>query len=230
MQAHVIVFPVKRRTWCFAHLRATTAAHEGGDGTLPPLPTPTVKDLWHVITGGGCTASENMETVVRLSLRRHVEVSRRGATFLARVVDGRRGARKLAPPCSVCAAGSNPIGCLDVEPRSGGTALMLSPLPGLVTLPTEDAVLVLCRPSRGDAADDAGEEEGDLGNVRRTKELVDISALALDRWESKLEDIFAEECNNSLSSSREPEIPSTDAPDRLDLLRQLEKSEGNESC
>ncbi|KAL6844591.1 hypothetical protein ACP4OV_025250 [Aristida adscensionis] len=48
-----------------------------------------------------------------------------------------------------------------------------------------------------DAADDPGEEEGNLGNLRRTDELVDgpnashISALALDRWESRLEDVFA---------------------------------------
>ncbi|KAL6655065.1 hypothetical protein ACP70R_005891 [Stipagrostis hirtigluma subsp. patula] len=48
-----------------------------------------------------------------------------------------------------------------------------------------------------DAADDPGEEEGDLGDIRRTDELVDgpnashITALALDRWESRLEDAFA---------------------------------------
>ncbi|KAF0935655.1 hypothetical protein E2562_035105 [Oryza meyeriana var. granulata] len=64
MQARVVVFLVKGRTWCFARPRAIAAARGGGDGALPPPPTPTVKDLWRGITGGGRTASENAEAVV----------------------------------------------------------------------------------------------------------------------------------------------------------------------
>ncbi|KAF0888066.1 hypothetical protein E2562_010778 [Oryza meyeriana var. granulata] len=46
----------------------------------------------------------------------------------------------MAPLCSVCAAGSNPIGCLEVEPGSGSAAPALPPLLGLIASPAVDAV------------------------------------------------------------------------------------------
>lgn len=56
-----------------------------------------------------------------------VDVPRRRATSLARV----EYAKMAPPPCSVRAAGSNPIGCLEVaEPWSGAAPPPLPPLPG----------------------------------------------------------------------------------------------------
>ncbi|XP_015696684.2 phytoene synthase 3, chloroplastic-like [Oryza brachyantha] len=172
---------------------------------------------------------------------------RGGAAFLARV-------EPAGSPGAVRAAGSNPIGCLELEPWSGAAA----PLPGhLVAAPADDDVLgavssekrvhdvvlkqaaLAARPltpvlplaerepervagSGGlkAAFDRCGEVCKEYAKTfylatqlmtperrraiwaiyvwcRRTDELVDgpnashMSALALDRWESRLEDAFA---------------------------------------
>ncbi|KAL5201126.1 hypothetical protein ABZP36_035480 [Zizania latifolia] len=180
---------------------------------------------------------------------RFFDVPRRAATFLARVDGGRGG---LVPSCSV-RAGSDPIGCLEVEPPWSGIAPAL-PLPSVVVpadgslavaVPSEQRVhdvvlkqaalaaaaprtvrpVPLAEPERAPgglkaAFDRCGEVCKEYAKTfylatqlmtperrraiwaiyvwcRRTDELVDgpnashISALALDRWESRLEDIFA---------------------------------------
>jgi hypothetical protein len=64
MQARVFVFPVKGRSWCFLHPRASAAvvASSGGDGALPP--PPTLKDLWRGISSAERTTPEKAEAVV----------------------------------------------------------------------------------------------------------------------------------------------------------------------
>ncbi|XP_062198711.1 phytoene synthase 3, chloroplastic-like [Phragmites australis] len=167
----------------------------------------------------------------------------RTAKFLASY-----GRRRSPAPCSVRAAGSNTIGCLEAEPW-GGVAPALpcpqvaAPAPGdALAVPSEQRVhevvlkqaalaaaaprtarMAKPEPMAGElkaAFDRSGEVCKEYAKTfylatqlmtperrraiwaiyvwcRRTDELVDgpnashISALALDRWESRLEDIFA---------------------------------------
>ncbi|CAL5086918.1 unnamed protein product [Urochloa decumbens] len=167
------------------------------------------------------------------------------AAFVAKAGRGRRG--RGAAPCSVRAAGSDTIGCLEAEPW-GAVAPVLpelqvaAPAHGGDAVPSEQRVheVVLKQAALAAAAPRTargGEPEPMAGGLkaafercgevckeyaktfylatqlmtperrraiwaiyvwcRRTDELVDgpnashISALALDRWESRLEDIFA---------------------------------------
>ncbi|CAL5062954.1 unnamed protein product [Urochloa decumbens] len=157
------------------------------------------------------------------------------AAFVAKAGRVRRG--RGAAPCSVRAAGSDTIGCLEAEPWGAVAPAPAPALPGLhvaspapggdaaLAVPSEQRVhdVVLKQAALAAAAPrtarggEPGPVAGGLkaafercGEVckeyaktfylvwcRRTDELVDgpnashISALALDRWESRLEDIFA---------------------------------------